>query len=58
MPGSQLNTRFDSNYGDSRASEQIFMMPFREGRMSGISWSGVYAGAMAYNKMRLMTGIG
>jgi hypothetical protein len=37
MPGSQLNTRFDSNYGDRRASEQIFMMPFREGRMSGIS---------------------
>jgi hypothetical protein len=46
MPGSQLNTRFDSNYGDRRASEQIFMIPFREGRMSGISWSGVHAGAI------------
>jgi len=46
MPRSQLNTGFDSNYGDRRASEQVFMMPFREGRMSGISWSGVHAGAI------------
>jgi hypothetical protein len=45
MPGSQLNTGFDSHYGDRRTSEQVFMMPFR-GRMSGISWSGVYAGAI------------
>jgi hypothetical protein len=31
MPGSQLNTRFDSHYGDRRASEQVFIIPFREG---------------------------
>jgi hypothetical protein len=45
MPGSRLNARFNSNYGDRRASEQVFMMPFREGEnvryFSGISWSGV-----------------
>ena len=31
MPGSRLNIRFDSNYGDRRASEQVFMIPFRDG---------------------------
>jgi hypothetical protein len=31
MPGSRLNIRFDSHYGDRKTSEQIFMMPFREG---------------------------
>jgi hypothetical protein len=31
MPGSQLNTRFNSNYGDRRIPEQILMIPFRDG---------------------------
>ena len=31
MLGSRLNIRFDSNYGDRRVSEQVFMMPFRDG---------------------------
>jgi len=31
MPGSRLNIRFDSNYGDRRVSEQVFMIPFRDG---------------------------
>jgi len=31
MPGSRLNIRFDSHYGDRRASEQVFIIPFREG---------------------------
>jgi hypothetical protein len=37
MPGSRLNIGF---YGDRGASEQIFMIPFREGARSSISWSG------------------
>jgi len=35
MPGSRLNIGF---YGDRGASEQTFIIPFREGRMSSISW--------------------
>jgi hypothetical protein len=31
MPGSRLNIRFDSHYGDGRVSEQVFIIPFREG---------------------------
>jgi hypothetical protein len=31
MPGSWLNTRFDSHYGDEEVSEQIFIIPFRDG---------------------------
>jgi len=39
IPGNRLNIRFDPHYGDRKASEQVFMIPFR-GRMSSISWSG------------------
>jgi hypothetical protein len=30
MPGSWLNIGFDPHHGDRRASEQIFIKPFRE----------------------------
>jgi hypothetical protein len=31
MPGSWLNIGFGPHHGDRRASEQIFIKPFREG---------------------------
>jgi hypothetical protein len=42
MPGSRLKMGF---HGDEKNSEQIFIIPFRERMMSGISWSGVYVRA-------------
>jgi hypothetical protein len=39
MPDSWLNIRFDSHYGDRRTSEQISIIPFRDGAESGISLS-------------------
>jgi hypothetical protein len=30
MPGSWLNMRFYSHYGDGRISEQVFIIPFRD----------------------------
>jgi hypothetical protein len=38
MPWSRLKIGLDSHYGDGGASEQIFMIPFMEGDVSGISW--------------------
>jgi len=40
MPGTWLNIGF---HGDRGVSEQIFIIPFGEGAMSSISWSGAYA---------------
>jgi hypothetical protein len=31
MPGSRLNIRFFSHYGDGKISGQVFIIPFRDG---------------------------
>jgi hypothetical protein len=36
MPGSRLKIGF---HGNEKTPEQISIIPFREGKMSGISWS-------------------
>jgi hypothetical protein len=46
MPDSWLNIRFDSHYGDRRVSEQVFMIPFREGENVRYFMVRVYAGAI------------
>jgi hypothetical protein len=41
MPGSWLNIGFGFHYGDGRASEQIFIKPFREGMRQVFRGQGV-----------------